>query len=69
MILATGVFNFTRERPWSRSSISSRVGGAAIRSTSASRSPKRVVPDWAARGFDRPVDRIGHISSLILFDI
>jgi hypothetical protein len=54
MILGTGVFNFTRERPWSRASISSRAGGAAIRSTSASRSSKSVMPEWAARGFDRP---------------
>ena len=34
---AAGVLSFTRVRAWSRASISSRVGRAAIRSISASR--------------------------------
>jgi len=37
MISAAGVVSFTRVRAWSRASISSRVGSAAIRSISTSR--------------------------------
>ncbi len=37
MMSAAGVLNFTRVRAWSRASISSRVGRAAIRSISARR--------------------------------
>jgi len=37
MISAVGVLSFTRVRAWRRASISSRVGSATIRSTSASR--------------------------------
>src|SRR5436190_670328 len=46
---AAGVFNVTRFRPWTRVSISSRVGRAARRSSSAMRKSESVCPESAAR--------------------
>src|SRR5262245_5334359 len=46
---AAGVFNVTRFRPWTRASISSRVGRAARRSSSAKRKSESVCPEAAAR--------------------
>ena len=49
MTTAAGVFNVTRLRPWIRVSISSRVGRAARRSSSARRKSESVCPESAAR--------------------
>src|SRR6476646_9117332 len=49
MTTAAGVFNVTRFRPWIRVSISSRVGRAARRSSSARRKSESVCPESAAR--------------------
>src|SRR5436309_8055676 len=49
MTTAAGVFNVTRFRLWTRVSISSRVGRAARRSSSAKRKSESVCPESAAR--------------------
>src|ERR1700681_4123739 len=49
MTTAAGVFNVTRFRLWIRVSISSRVGRAARRSSSARRKSESVCPESAAR--------------------
>src|SRR5688500_12134514 len=49
MTTAAGVFNATRFRLWIRVSISSRVGRAARRSSSARRKSESVCPESAAR--------------------
>src|SRR4029434_4805402 len=67
MTTAAGVFNVTGIRPWSRASISSRVGRAAMRASSASKKSESDCPATAARAFSFRCRASGTFRTWIIF--
>ena len=69
MTAAAGVFSVTRFRLWIRVSISSRVGRAASRSSSARRKSESVCPESAARLLSFRCSTSGTLRIWIIFDM